>query len=93
MKPNCSQPELTQNFLDIMSDNNLTQVVKEPTYYENTLDLFFVNNPSIVHNSKVILGISMDGHHAVYAELDISLSHEPRNLEKSILIKRLTGRV
>ena len=83
MKPNCNQPELTRNFVDIMADNNLTQVVKEPTYYENTLDLFFVNNPSIVHNSKVIPGISKDGHHAVYVELDISLTRrtkKPRNI-------------
>ena len=48
IKANCNQPELTRRFLGIMKDNNLTQVVTEPTFYQNTLDLFFVNNPSCV---------------------------------------------
>lgn len=72
LKPGCNQPELTRRFLDIIADNNLTQTVKEPTLHENTLDLFLVNNPSIVYNTQVIPGISKDGHHAVYTELDIS---------------------
>ena len=40
IKPSCSQPELTRSFIDIIADNGLTQVVQEPTFYENTLDLF-----------------------------------------------------
>ncbi len=44
LKPCCSQPELTRNFIDLIADNGLTQVVKEPTFFENTLDLFLVNN-------------------------------------------------
>ena len=82
MKSGCSQPELTRNFLDIVADNGLTQIVKEPTYYENTLDLFLVSNPSIVHNSQVIPGISRDGHHAVYVELDISLTRRAKKPRK-----------
>ena len=40
IKPGCNQPELTRRFVDILADNNLTQVISEPTFYENTLDLF-----------------------------------------------------
>ncbi len=72
IKPGCSQPELTRRFINTMADNNLTQVVTEPTYYQNTLDLFFVNNPTCVYNTKVMPGISADGHHAVYVECDIT---------------------
>ena len=72
VKKGCHQPELTRRFLDIMADNGLTQIVKEPTHEWNTLDLFLVNNPSIVYNTQVIPGISKDGHHAVKTELDIS---------------------
>lgn len=72
IKTGCKQPELTRRFLDITADSGLTQMVKEPTFYENTLDLFFTNNPSIVYNTQVIPGISNDGHHAVYVEIDIS---------------------
>ena len=74
IKSSCSQPELTHTFLDITDDNGLTQVVKEPTFYENTLDLFLVSNPSIVYNTQVMPGMSKDGHHAVYVELDVSLA-------------------
>ena len=83
MKTNCSQPELTRDFLDIIDNNSLTQIVKDPTYYENTLDLFLVSNPSLVYNTKVIPGISRDGHHAVYVELDVSLTRrrkKPRQM-------------
>ena len=76
IKSSCSQPELTRTFLDIIDNNGLTQVVKEPTFCENTLDLFLVSNPSIVYNTQVILGISKDGHHAVYVELDVSLTRQ-----------------
>ena len=36
IKASCNQPELTRRFLGIMEDNNLTQVVTEPTFYQNT---------------------------------------------------------
>ena len=82
LKPRCNQPELTRNFLDLIADNNLTQVVKEPTYHENTLDLLLMSNPSVVQNIQVIPGISNDGHHAVYAEVDISLARQTRKPRK-----------
>ena len=55
-----------------MADNGLTQVVTEPTFHQNTHDLLFTNNTTCVHNTKVIPGISADGHHAVYVECDIT---------------------
>ncbi len=88
IKSGCSQPELTRTFLDIMADNGLTQTVKEPTYYENILDLFFVSNPSLVYNSQVIPGISKDGHHAVYVELDISLTRKRKKPRKMHCYKK-----
>ena len=72
IKEKCSQPELSRKFRNIMEDHSLTQVVEEPTFHKNTLDLFFTNNPTRVYNTKVIPGISLDGHHAVYIELDIT---------------------
>jgi hypothetical protein len=84
MKPRCNQPELTRKFLDITADNDLTQMVKEPTYYENTLDLFLVSNPSIVYNTQVIPGISGDGHHAVYVEIDMYIPSQKDQETKEI---------
>ena len=88
IKSGRSQPELTRTFLDIMADNGLTQTVKEPTYYENILDLFFMSNPSLVYNSQVIPGISKDGHHAVYVELAISLTRRRKKLRKMHCYKK-----
>ena len=82
LKPGCSQPELTRTFLDIIADNGLTQIVREPTFNENTLDLFLVSSPSLVFNSQVIPGISRDSHHAVYVELDISLTRRTKKPRK-----------
>ena len=88
VKAGCSQPELTRTFLDIIADNGLTQTVKQPTYYENILDLFFISNPSLVYNSQVIPGISKDGHHAVYVELDISLTRRKKKPRKIYSYKK-----
>ena len=88
VKSGCSQPELTRTFFDIIADNGLTQTVKQPTYYENILDLFFVSNPSPVYNCQVIPGISKDGHHAVYVELDISLTRRKKKPRKIYSYKK-----
>ena len=56
--------------------------MKQPTHYENILDLFFVSNPSLIYNSQVIPGISKDGHHAVYVEQDISLTRRKKKPRK-----------
>ena len=48
-----------------MADNGLAQIVTEPTFHKNTLDLFFTNSSTCMYNTKVITGISADdhGHH------------------------------
>ena len=46
LKKGCHQPKPTRSFLDMISENGLVQIVEDPTFFENTLDLFLVNNPS-----------------------------------------------
>ena len=72
MKSGCNQPELIRGFIDVMADYGLTQVVTKPIFHKNTPDLFVTNNPTCVYNTKVISGISADGHHDSYVECDIS---------------------
>ena len=72
-----------------MADNGRRQIVKEQTHEGNTLDLFLVNNPSIVFNTQVIPGISKDGHHAVYTELDISPIWQTKKPRKACVYKRV----
>lgn len=82
-KDSCNNPDLTRRFVDMLDDYNLTQIVSEPTFLENTLDLFLTNIPSLSYSSKVIPGISLDGHHAVCIEcqiLPLRRSQKPRKI-------------
>ena len=82
MKNGRSQTELTRKSIDLMADNDLTQVVSKPTFHPNTLDLFFTNNRTGVCNTKVIPGISVDGHHAVYVKYAITLIRNKHVLQR-----------
>lgn len=54
----CKLQSHYRDFINILFDNNLTQVVKDPTRENHILDLFLTNNPSIVNRANVIPGIS-----------------------------------
>ena len=58
-------------YLDTMSDLMLTQIVREPTRGESTLDLFFTNHPNLITNHSVIAGLG--DHHAVLTNCRLSL--------------------
>jgi hypothetical protein len=58
VRPGSPKPTLCRDLIDISNDNGLEQVVTKPTRGENTLDLFFVKNPSLVTKSDTIPGIS-----------------------------------
>ena len=69
LKPNCNYPTLTYQFVDLLDDLNLTQLVTTPTRGYNTLDLVITNNPSLVTACRVIPGVS--DHDAVLTEINI----------------------
>ena len=62
-----------------MADFNLTQMVTEPTRYEDTLDLFLTNNPTLVSKVEIMPGLS--DHDIVYSEVNIKpqiVTQKPR---------------
>lgn len=65
---NCNPPPLHEHFL--MDDNSLTKHITQPTWQNNTLDLFLCNDPSLIENDKVIPGLA--DHDAVLVEGNIS---------------------
>ena len=70
------------SFVDVLNDNNLAQMVTEPSRGENTLDLFITNNESRILKLKTIPGIS-DHDGIMYVEVDISpitFNQKPRKL-------------
>ena len=46
LKPRNPSLRMHHDFLSMIYDNDLEQLVKEPTREENTLDLFLTNCPS-----------------------------------------------
>ncbi|XP_071502572.1 uncharacterized protein, partial [Diadema antillarum] len=57
-KPGGQYPAVSRKVIDIMNDNNLQQLVKDPTRAENILDLCFTNHPASAESVKVDHGIS-----------------------------------
>ena len=58
VKQGCSFPQQYDDFINLLDDNNLIQMVSEPTRQDNTLDLFLTNNDSLVSKVTILPGIS-----------------------------------
>ena len=58
IKEDCKFTSLYDDFIVMLDDHNLTQMLNKPTRGENVLDLFLTNNPSLVSNVSIIPGIA-----------------------------------
>ena len=56
--PGGYKPGLSHEFINIMCDKGLEQLVTKPTRKENILDLFFTTHPTLVEKSTVFPGMS-----------------------------------
>ena len=70
LKPRTPSPRMHHDFLSMVYDNGLEQLVKEPIREENTLDLFLTNCPQLVPRVEVVPGIS--DHSIPYCEISTS---------------------
>ena len=70
LKPKAKEPTKHTDFIDLLHDHGLTQLVQKPTRLDNTLDLMITNNPTRIIRTEILPGIS--DHDAVLTELDIS---------------------
>ncbi|XP_070198749.1 uncharacterized protein [Littorina saxatilis] len=66
MKPKPRYAQLHKDFVDLLGDTGMEQVVKEPTRRDNTLDIVLTNCPSLIPRVEVIPGLS--DHRIVYFE-------------------------
>ena len=81
LKPNSTAPNLHTDFMDVLNNNALTQLVEEPTRQQNTLDLILTNHHGKVIRTDTIPGIS--DHDIVYTEFDlrpVKLQQKPRTI-------------
>ena len=86
IKPSCPTPGQHNQFIDILADNGLTQIVEIPTRCDNVLDLIAVNNPTLVSRIEVLPGIA--DHDAVFAEIDINPKRYNQKRRKIPLYKK-----
>ena len=70
LKPKPVHPRLHRDFISMLNDYNLEQLVEEPTRQENTLDLIITNNPQLIPRVEVLPGLS--DHDTVYCEVAIN---------------------
>jgi hypothetical protein len=69
--PNKPEASLHQQLLDILHDNNLTQVINKNTRKDTTLDLLCMTNPSFVNRVETLPSIGGSYHDIVYSEINI----------------------
>ena len=72
IKQNCNLKTIYETFLDITHDFDLEQVAKIPTRENNIIDLFLLNQPSLVHSTKTLPPLGQGDHDIVHHELKIS---------------------
>ena len=71
IKQNCSYTTVYDSFLEIIHDFGLEQIVKIPTRNSNTLNLFLLNLPSLVHSTKTLPPLGQGDHDIAHHELEI----------------------
>ena len=77
-----------QQFLDIIGEHCLTQVVDIPTGNDKTLDLLFTYFPSPLNRVKGMTPIDKADHNIVYVEYDIKAKRIKQTSRKIYLYKR-----
>ncbi|MCG8048091.1 MAG: hypothetical protein JAY66_20795 [Candidatus Thiodiazotropha taylori] len=69
ISPDCKYPSQYEDFVELLDDFSLSQMVTRPTRYENILDLFLIDNPTLVKSVEIKPGIA--DHDAVLSEVFI----------------------
>ena len=67
--PSCQHKGQYEYFLEIVEDFNLTQLVKDPTRFDNILDLFLTTNETLVDKVSILPGLS--DHNIVSVEMNL----------------------
>lgn len=70
LKPNPVYARLHINFIHMLNDHGLEQVVNDSTREKNTLDIILTNHPNLVPRVEILPGLS--DHCAVYCEYSIN---------------------
>ena len=58
ISPDCKNTHQYEEFIDLLNELSLTQLVTQPTRFENILDLFIIDNPALVKSVDIKPGIA-----------------------------------
>ena len=78
--------EINDAFIEMVNDKNLSQVVSEPTRFDNTLDLILTTSPSMVTSCTVKTGMS--DHICVINNINLKLRRPKKTKRKVYLYKK-----
>ena len=81
LKPGSSTPSIHRDFVDLLHDYGMEQMVDEPTRGANTLDLICTNSPHLIPRTEILPGIS--DHDIVYCDIAI---HPPKSKQVPRLV-------
>ena len=85
-KPNPTFKESHQEFVDLIEDLGMQQMVLEPTRLSNILDLVITNTPDLIPRLEVIPGLS--DHEIVFFEYSIKADRKKNTLRQIFLYRR-----
>ena len=69
ISPECKHKHQYEDFIDLLDEFSLTQLLTHPTRGDNILDLFLIDNPTLVKSVEIKPGIA--DHNAVLSEVFI----------------------
>ena len=81
IKPGCSYPNVYDDFMTMLDDFSLVQMVTEPTRRENVLDLFLTTYHTLVQKTEILPGIA--DHDIMVADVNVTPQvgrKKPRNV-------------
>lgn len=78
---NMHYPPSMDEFVDILSENDLTQHITSPTREETVLDLVFSSNEELISNVDIIEPLGTSDHHMVWCEMEgkLLLTSDPNS--------------
>ena len=89
IKHTCTNITLYEDFMNMLLDFNLSQLVEIQTRLSNTLDLFLTSNPSLVN--RVISMPGLSDHDAVLADVNITPKLGKVKYERFLYFIKQTG--
>ncbi|MCW4309234.1 MAG: reverse transcriptase domain-containing protein [Candidatus Thiodiazotropha endolucinida] len=84
--PGCNYPGLYEEFIDILNEFSLSQVVREATRCGNILDLFLTSNITLINTVQILPGLS--DHDIVKSAVSIKPRVVKQNPRKTFLYRK-----